>query len=68
VDDNFGFKGDIEQLHGETDDPGDVAVDQEPTSFSSTSSQQAHAMGFKVICDGVFNHVGKGHPFFVDCP
>ena len=28
--------------------------------------EEAHAQGFKVVIDGVFNHVGTAHPFFQD--
>jgi glycosidase len=28
--------------------------------------REAHAMGFHVIVDGVFNHVGRAHPYFQD--
>ena len=28
--------------------------------------QEAHKQGFKVVIDGVFNHVGRAHPFFQD--
>ena len=28
--------------------------------------QEAHKQGFKVIIDGVFNHIGRSHPFFQD--
>ncbi len=29
--------------------------------------KKAKSMGFRVILDGVFNHVGVNHPAFVDC-
>jgi len=65
VDDNFGFAGDIDALEGETDDPATwqwTATDRLFLEFI----QEAHRQGFKVIIDGVFNHVGKDHPFFLD--
>jgi cyclomaltodextrinase / maltogenic alpha-amylase / neopullulanase len=65
VDDNFGFKGDIAALQGETDDPSTWQWTKTDKLFLDFV-QQAHAMGFKVILDGVFNHVGKSHPFFQD--
>jgi glycosidase len=65
VDDNFGFKGDIAALQGETDDPSTWQWTKSDKLFLDFV-RQARAMGAKVICDGVFNHVGKSHPFFVD--
>ncbi len=65
VDDNFGFKGDIAQLKGETDDPSTWQWTKSDKLFLDFV-KQAHDMGFKVILDGVFNHVGKSHPFFQD--
>jgi cyclomaltodextrinase len=57
VDEHFGVKGDIEQLQGETDDPATwkwTASDKVFLDFLA----DAHRQGFKVIIDGVFNHVG----------
>lgn len=31
-----------------------------------TLLQAAHARGIRVVLDGVFNHCGRGHPFFQD--
>ena len=28
--------------------------------------QRSHALGIRVILDGVFNHMSCGHPFFRD--
>jgi glycosidase len=65
IDDNFGFKGDIAQLQGETDDPKTWQWTKSDKLFLDFVAK-AHDMGFKVILDGVFNHVGKSHPFFQD--
>jgi glycosidase len=65
IDDNFGYKGDIAQLQGETDDPATWQWTKTDKLFLDFVAQ-AHAQGFQVILDGVFNHVGKGHPFFQD--
>ena len=65
VDEHFGVKGDIEQLVGETDDPATwqwTASDKIFLDFVA----EAHAQGFKVIIDGVFNHVGTRFWAFQD--
>jgi glycosidase len=64
IDDNFGVNGDL-PIAGETDDPSTwkwSKSDQVMRDFI----EEAHRQGFKVIFDGVFNHVGKAHPFFQD--
>lgn len=65
VDDNFGFKGDLEELKGETDDPATWQWSRTDRLFLDFI-QEAHRQGFKVIIDGVFNHVGKAHYAFAD--
>lgn len=67
IDDGFGTRGDY-----------DDAVVQEdlldPSTWTWTETDQrflafvrkAHQMGFKIILDGVFNHVGIAHPAFQD--
>ena len=65
VDDNFGFAGDIDALRGETDDPATWQWTKTDKLFLEFI-RDAHAQGFKVIIDGVFNHVGRDHPFFLD--
>jgi glycosidase len=65
VDDNFGVKGDIAQLQGETDDPATWQWTETDKIFLDFVAD-AHRQGFKVIVDGVFNHVGRAHPFFMD--
>lgn len=67
IDDHFGFKGDYDAVR-------DVEDHNDPNTWQWTKSdqlflqfiQQAHKMGFKVIIDGVFNHVGTAHPAFQD--
>lgn len=65
IDDNFGFKGDIAELEGETDDPATWKWTKTDRLFLEFI-QEAHRQGFKVLIDGVFNHVGRAHPFFMD--
>ena len=65
VDEHFGVKGDIEKLQGETDDPATwqwTASDKIFLDFLA----DAHRQGFKVIIDGVFNHVGRKFWAFQD--
>ena len=59
VDDHFGFAGDIDQLNGETDDPATWQWTKTDKLFLDFLAD-AHRQGFKVIIDGVFNHVGNG--------
>jgi glycosidase len=65
IDDNFGKKGDIHLLRGETDDPSTWRWSESDKIFLDFV-QEAHKQGFKVVIDGVFNHVGQSHPFFQD--
>ena len=65
VDDNFGAKGDLARLSGETDDPVTWKWTKSDLIFLDFV-QEARRQGFKVIIDGVFNHVGTAHPFFQD--
>ncbi len=65
VDDNLGFKGDIAELKGETDDPKTwkwTKTDRLFLDFLKT----ARAKGFRVIIDGVFNHSGEKFWAFED--
>ncbi len=67
VDDGFGTKGDYDKTVSEEDllNPATwqwTATDQRFLAFLKT----AHSQGFKVILDGVFNHVGVAHPAFDD--
>ncbi len=65
IDDNFGVKGDLERLVGETGDPSTWQWSESDLVFLDFI-QEAHRQGFKVILDGVFNHVGEGHYAFRD--
>jgi glycosidase len=65
VDDHFGYAGDIAQLHGETDDPATWQWTKTDRLFLGFLAE-AHRQGFKVIIDGVFNHVGTANYAFQD--
>lgn len=65
IDEHFGYAGDIEQLHGETDDPKTWQWTKTDKLFLDFVAK-AHAMGFHVILDGVFNHVGRDFWAFQD--
>jgi cyclomaltodextrinase / maltogenic alpha-amylase / neopullulanase len=65
IDDNFGVKGDLGKLVGETDDPATWQWSESDLVFLDFI-REAHRQGFKVILDGVFNHVGEGHYAFQD--
>lgn len=67
IDDNFGKKGDYDAVAAAEDL-------NDPKTWKWTESDKrflkfvkaAHAQGFKVVLDGVFNHVGTRHPAFQD--
>lgn len=67
VDDHFGTKGDYASAAARED-----LLDPTTWTWTETDRQflallkKAKAMGFRVILDGVFNHVGTAHPAFVD--
>ncbi|BAM04063.1 putative glucosidase [Phycisphaera mikurensis NBRC 102666] len=67
VDDNFGILAEkrFEQVAGETDDPATWKITPSDRVFLDFL-EVAHAQGFKVVIDGVFNHTGTAHPFFQD--
>ena len=65
VDDYFGVKGSANELCGETDDPSTWKWSASDRVLLDLV-QEAHRQGFKVILDGVFNHVGKSNPLFQD--
>ncbi|MFN3167390.1 MAG: alpha amylase N-terminal ig-like domain-containing protein [Phycisphaeraceae bacterium] len=67
VDDNFGVKRDtpFQGLPGETDDPATWRWTGSDKVFLAFLNE-ARRQGFKVVIDGVFNHVGVAHPFFQD--
>lgn len=64
IDDNFGVRGDW-PVAGETDDPATWQWSPSDKIFLDFVAA-AHAEGMKVVIDGVFNHVGRPHPFFQD--
>lgn len=53
------------QGHKETDDPATWKWSKSDLLFLQFM-EEAHRQGFKVVIDGVFNHVGRAHPFFQD--
>jgi len=65
IDDNFGVKSRSphQQIEGETDDPETWGWSESDKVFLEFI-EQAHAQGFKVVIDGVFNHVGKNTCLF----
>lgn len=67
IDDHFGVKGDYEAAAAKENllDPRTwtwTETDKRFLAFLKT----AKSMGFRVILDGVFNHVGQPHPAFQD--
>ncbi|MBL8880262.1 MAG: alpha-glucosidase C-terminal domain-containing protein [Phycisphaerales bacterium] len=67
IDDHFGTKGDYEPAAAKENllDPTTwtwTETDKRFLAFVKT----AKSMGFRVIIDGVFNHVGQPHPAFQD--
>ncbi len=65
IDDFFGVKNSLNEVKGETTDPSTwqwSATDRVFLEFL----EDAHAQGFKVILDGVFNHVGRDFWAFRD--
>jgi glycosidase len=64
VDNNLSVKQKL-PLEGETDDPATWKWSAGDKVFLDFIAE-AHRQGFKVIIDGVFNHVGRDHPFFQD--
>ena len=65
VDEHFGYAGDIEQLRGETDDPATWQWTKSDKLLLDLVAD-AHRQGFRVILDGVFNHVGTHFWAFQD--
>lgn len=67
VDDHFGTKGDFEPAVAKEDllDPATWTWTETDRRFLAFL-RKAHEMGFRVILDGVFNHVGERHTAFVD--
>ena len=64
VDDNFGVRGDL-PVPGEGNDPSQWKWSKSDRVFLDFLDH-AHRRGFKVVIDGVFNHVGTDHYAFRD--
>lgn len=65
IDDAFCVKDSRLKLKGETEDPKTWQWSESDKQFLAFL-KEAHAMGFKVILDGVFNHVGREFWAFQD--
>ena len=65
IDDFFGVKGSLKKVQGETTDPKTWQWSESDKVFLEFL-KEAHAQGFKVILDGVFNHVGRDFWAFRD--
>ena len=67
VDEHFGVKGDYAAAAAAEDllDPSTWTWTPTDRMFLDFLAE-AHERGFRVILDGVFNHVGTGHPAFQD--
>ncbi len=65
IDDNFTLKYDPAILENETDDPATWVWTPGDQLFLDFI-EEAHRQGFKVVIDGVFNHVGEWHYAFRD--
>lgn len=55
----------VPEDHVETDDPATWRWTKSDLMFLDFL-KEARRQGFRVIIDGVFNHVGRAHPFFQD--
>lgn len=64
IDDNFGVKGSW-PVEGETDDPVTWRWSESDLVFLDFMAE-AKRQGFRVVIDGVFNHVGRAHYAFED--
>ncbi len=67
IDERFGVKNDYEKVAAQEDllDPSTWQWTDSDKRFLAFLDK-AHSMGFKVIIDAVFNHVGVDHPAFKD--
>lgn len=65
IDDHFGVKNSRLKLNGETLDPATWQWSESDKVFLDFL-QEAHRLGFRIILDGVFNHVGRGFWAFQD--
>jgi glycosidase len=65
IDDHLAVAGSLSRIHGETPDPATWQWSESDRLFLDFL-REAHAQGFRVILDGVFNHVGRGFWAFRD--
>ncbi len=65
IDDHFGVHNSLAQVRGETADPHTWQWSESDKVFLAFL-KEAHRQGFKVIIDGVFNHVGRDFWAFRD--
>jgi len=65
IDDFFGVKDSLKKIKGETEDPKTWQWSETDRLFLDFL-QEAHRQGFKVVLDGVFNHVGRDFWAFKD--
>ncbi len=65
IDDYFGVKGSLSKIKGETTDPSTWQWSETDKIFLDFV-KEAHRQGFKVVLDGVFNHVGRDFWAFKD--
>ncbi|HKQ46474.1 MAG TPA: alpha amylase N-terminal ig-like domain-containing protein [Phycisphaerae bacterium] len=65
IDDHFGVKGSLAKIKGETTDPKTWQWSESDKIFLDFL-QEAHRQGYRVIIDGVFNHVGREFWAFQD--
>jgi cyclomaltodextrinase / maltogenic alpha-amylase / neopullulanase len=65
IDDFFGVKDSLRKITGETTDPATWKWSESDRVFLDFI-KEAHRQGFKVIIDGVFNHVGRDFWAFKD--
>ena len=65
IDDFFGVKDSLKKVKGETEDPKTWQWSETDKVFLDFLNE-AHRQGFKVVLDGVFNHVGRDFWAFRD--
>lgn len=65
IDDYFGVRDSLKKIKGETIDPATWQWSESDKVFLDFL-QEAHRQGFKVVIDGVFNHVGRDFWAFQD--
>jgi len=65
LDDFFGVKDSLKKIEGETTDPATWQWSESDRVFLDFI-KEAHRLGFKVVIDGVFNHVGRDFWAFKD--